>query len=665
MPGIDLGNFAQVFQHLESLEIADGISSGRLFNARFVSGETLSEEVYAFIKIFVPCQSERSFLSLIEVGDLLVTIKNQKRENMHTRTNKTKENKVLSVAVAQKQNSQNSTARDSSVYHAQEKPQDMVDSSPQVRQLRSFQEMANNSQRARQAAQMKELSDTYATRQQNAHIIQLISLDEEWEKNQQDILPATPGTSAADVVAPVADTTAVLGDLAATGVSGPQSLVEANFMQAPGVQVENPASMGIDAAANGQAQYTTNTTNETKIAGPTLAAAGVVLNVAGLGMAGKRLHEARSEHNDLRKNGLTEGPQIHAAHRDVRSAGADVGEKTAGVVGSTATLTSAALLTAANNASHGAGALYHASAGASAAGGLVTAPLSGIQSIRLARKAYLANQRVNRLYAVILTKPPKTLEEIWDNSAQRLSALQEQKEALKELDDQQGLQKNQREIEQTQDELDLAPQFHGSAVQVLHESAAATHQDQPPSLDEIRAYAIKKNERGVLKKVIGSYAALVGAAAGVASTVAAIALAAGAVSGAAVLMATPVGWALAGAAALIGLTLFSINLVRGWKKRFKQQAKFDKQGNYNSFGKRLRKSMRFWKKPPGKRDLYAARLVDLAWDDDATTRYDARQILFALVGEKKHKSSVPDYDKPFSSAERKALVKIVTAKMAS
>lgn len=94
--------------------------------------------------------------------------------------------------------------------------------------------------------------------------------------------------------------------------------------------------------------------------------------------------------------------------------------------------------------------------------------------------------------------------------------------------------------------LDQAKVAAEQKVRDAHDRAKQGAEDP----DDIRAYAMRKNASGLTKKLISTVAGFIGIGGGIAGTIAAFAA-----IGATTVVATPVGWALCGAAALIGLAL--------------------------------------------------------------------------------------------------------------
>jgi hypothetical protein len=148
----------------------------------------------------------------------------------------------------------------------------------------------------------------------------------------------------------------------------------------------------------------------------------------------------------------------------------------------------------------------------------------------------------------------------------------------------------------------------GSGVQA-HSTAKGPN---PPTLLEINAYAFSKNYSGTIKKLLSSVGGLFATAGGAAMLAVSIAALAG---GGALAMATPVGWALAGVAAVIGLGLAGFKAIKWLKKRWAMAAT-DKAGTARTTGARLGTTLAFWK-PAGKsrRELYGKKLLEYALGD--------------------------------------------------
>jgi hypothetical protein len=193
---------------------------------------------------------------------------------------------------------------------------------------------------------------------------------------------------------------------------------------------------------------------------------------------------------------------------------------------------------------------------------------------------------------------------------------------------------------------------------VTEEAAVVTAgKTEQISLRMIQAFAMEKNYQGLIKKAVNTAGSLLATAGGVAGTVAAIAIASGVAAGASLLVATPVGWALAGMAAVIGLGMAGYTAWRFFSKRWDRTAT-DATGNKVGTLERIGKTLAFWKSTgPSKRDIYATRLYDLAKDgSDAKRMEEARATIKALglswVGLN-------------MDGNKAASVKLIAAKMAS
>jgi membrane protein implicated in regulation of membrane protease activity len=173
----------------------------------------------------------------------------------------------------------------------------------------------------------------------------------------------------------------------------------------------------------------------------------------------------------------------------------------------------------------------------------------------------------------------------------------------------------------------------------------------------IQAYALKKNNRGWIKKAVAAAGAALGAAGGAAALTASIAIAAGAAAGASVLMATPIGWALAGAAAAVGIGLATYQAWKFFSKRWKQ-AEFNGHGQKRSTGSRILNTLAFWRKTgPSKREEYAGALYKMAnAGSDTVQRQEARKTLLSLG---------LDFDALGMAADKKNAEKLIAAKLAS
>jgi hypothetical protein len=100
--------------------------------------------------------------------------------------------------------------------------------------------------------------------------------------------------------------------------------------------------------------------------------------------------------------------------------------------------------------------------------------------------------------------------------------------------------------------------------------------------DDIRIYALKKSQAGFTKKIIGVVGGLLGIGGGIAATVASIAAIGATAAVATVTMATPVGWALCGAAAVVALGLGGYAFWK-WASKKYDRARADGQGKGRAF----------------------------------------------------------------------------------
>ena len=441
----------------------------------------------------------------------------------------------------------------------------------------------------------------------------------------------------------------------------------------------------------------TANTAQSNVGGVTTPAIGIVTGGVGLGFSSKRHHDARTALKT--KTAGTVGHK--AASRDVATSGGDVAEKTLGTAsGITSTV-------AGGMAAGGA-------SGASVAGAIaapLTLPLSVLQAVRWGRKAHGARIRCDKLNALIASEDAKidpntrlkALEErVTALDAQKVDYTDAVSEANKDVADlrkslatleklkkptaRQQLQMTQLllQIQKAEDlaqavqedldkttanlntatlERDQVRTAREAMEKAVSEEAAivASGKTEQVSLRMIQAYALKKNQRGLVKKIINTIGSIVGAGAGVAGTVAAIAIAAGATAGAGALMATPVGWALGGAAALIGLGMAGYSAWKFFSKRWKRtESMTDTSGQKLGFGARLGKTLKFWEKTgPSRRELYADKLFDLAKDDAGPNKAKAEEARETI------KALGLDWMATNMASDKDASVKLIAAKMGS
>ena len=424
---------------------------------------------------------------------------------------------------------------------------------------------------------------------------------------------------------------------------------------------------------------------------------GTVTGGIGIAFSSKQHHEARKALSTA-----TPGTVGHkAAKRDYVGSATNVAQSTYGTA-SNITSTVAGSMTAAG------------SSGAQMAGAIaapLTVPLNVLQAVRWGRKAHGARLRCDALKALIASEDakidPKTRLKALDD---KVTALEDQKqeyiearvEAAKEVtalekslkqfqllrrptrtqrmqmaelemrvEAAKELVKNvEKDIDATATDLQAATQERNLVKKAREEMEKAVTEEaaivvsgktEQISLRMIQAYALKKNQRGLVKKIVNTIGSIIGAGAGVAGTVAAIAIAAGATAGASVLMATPVGWALGGAAALIGLGMASYSAWKFFSKRWKRTGSMtDASGQKLGFGARLGKTLAFWQKTgPSRRELYADKLYELAKDDAGPNKAKADEARATIT------SLGLDWVGSNMAADKPNSVKLIALKMGS
>ncbi len=387
---------------------------------------------------------------------------------------------------------------------------------------------------------------------------------------------------------------------------------------------------------------------------------------AGLALGVKAMHSAQHE----KETHPADSAPHREASRELGSARAEVGQNTSGLVGN--------LLNGAGGAMNFAGqapAVYNA---VFSAGGAAALPASLAQTARYTRKAAKAHARAEALRELMSaqsTEPQQALraaEQDVAASQELVNALVELiaakeatyqerveemgrspmdrplgtdidvlKGALVEVHD---LKRRLKAAEAARDEARAANRLRLEAKlameRALTEAAAEVkrHREGAPgevSLLMIQAYAVRKNNRGLIKKVITAAGGALGSAGAVASLVASIAVAAGATAGASALLATPVGWALAAAAAVTGLGLASYKLWKYVAKRWEQTAALGTDGKPTSPTlDRIGNTLAFWRTAgPGKREEYASALYGMAKGDanaDPVRTEEARKTIGAL-----------------------------------
>lgn len=320
-------------------------------------------------------------------------------------------------------------------------------------------------------------------------------------------------------------------------------------------------------------------------------------------------------------------------------------------------------------------------------GAIVAAPVQIAITVRTCVKAHKQNERAKAL-AAIWTDPKLTAEHAknkFDELTQLLDAQRGTCAALREAYQNLIAQpdKTQAGYLARKAELEGACAYHeaqllkletdvATAARVRDEAAKAVDEagkrkekgEETP--DDIRAYALTKNQRGFIKKVVSAIGGLLGIGGGIAGTVAAFAAvgATGVVTLAAA--ATPVGWALCGAGALIGLALGGYALTRWATKRYKHLRKeeFDPatgQTKQMSKGKAFLTAINPFKKVGNnERGHMAERLYLFARGKIGTApdHAHAQETLVAL-GLKPDELNIND------DRQRETVIKLIKEKMAS
>lgn len=416
-------------------------------------------------------------------------------------------------------------------------------------------------------------------------------------------------------------------------------------------------------------------------------AAGVTL-ATGLGA----MRNARRD-----RNAHPQGTAPHReASRELGSARAEVGQSAAGLVGNLLNGTGGAL-----SYTGQATPVYNA---VFSAGGAVGLPATLVQTGRYARKAAKAHARVKALRALMSAEdqqPKKALaaanqevaacrelvyaiDELFESKSETYRA-RVQEMGRSPMDrplgtDLDTLKQSLLEVHELERQLQeanagllaaVAKQKQREDVRVamergLGEAAEEVKQHragapQQISLRMIQAYAVQKNERGRIKKIITATGGALGTAGSVAALVTSIAVAAGTAAGASVLLATPVGWALAAAAAAVGLGLASYKAWKYFAKRWERTAEPDADGKPTRPALvRLGKTLAFWKKAgPSKREEYASALYEMAkdgQDTDPVRTEEARKTITALG---------LDWDGLTMKDEPESAKKLIAAKLAS
>ena len=360
----------------------------------------------------------------------------------------------------------------------------------------------------------------------------------------------------------------------------------------------------------------TDSVGGTNEAGLSSAVIGTPVAIAGVVTSGVGHHRAKQDMKTARTGAGEDSGEFHEARRRRDITGGNIAQNVMKTTSGAADITGGAM----NVAGHAA-----ASVGTAVAA-FITVPLNFFQMIREAVRAEKARKRVaaieNQLQewsaperkVPLAAEQVSAAEEALDSARDLVSAKQRHYDQMKVVVKNQPSQRPQlakalTDLEQAKRWLSDAQAAHAEAVQRHQDALTAKQQMEDavktaatgkPTLHDIAAYAITKNKAGHFKKAMSSVGAALGVAGGVVLGVAAAA-------GGAALMATPFGWGLAAAAALVGVGLASY---KAWKFFSKRWARTDPT---KSKGTRLKETLMFWKGVgKSKRETYADELYDLA-----------------------------------------------------
>lgn len=317
-------------------------------------------------------------------------------------------------------------------------------------------------------------------------------------------------------------------------------------------------------------------------------------------------------------------------------------------------------------------------------GGAIALPVSLLSSIRTGRKTIKQYARFRKLR--------KGVEDPETSASEATKALEKQKEALtaleatydaalEELSDARrelSLAKRSRgdinaalavvsdrdqvvtalqdRIQQARAEITQTEQLKADAERNLaeYQQRASTGTESPA---DIRAYATAKNNAGWKKKLVGTVAGFIGVGGGLAATLAAFA-AAGLAAGVVVAAATPVGWALCGAAAVAGLAMAGYAFWKWASKRYQRLVEGGAEKGFKTFLKSINPFAKDI--PPSRRQKMAVRLYELANgsapDGTPADQTEARNVI---------KDLGLDWNGLKMSAHREESIKLIHAKMAS
>lgn len=404
--------------------------------------------------------------------------------------------------------------------------------------------------------------------------------------------------------------------------------------------------------------YSTTDSYNVGVAGPLGTAAAAGAGLVGNVQAGRAAREGR-------RNAPEGSGEQHGHTRDLRAAQGDGAQNSAALVGGVLNAAGGAM----NLAGH-APPIYNA---VLSGGGAVALPGAALQTGRYTRKALKARERVRKLEDLMRAQdqlPKVALQAAKDEVAAReelVTALDgEWREAKAEYEDRvadQGRPEAERTYPDTTIELlgTLRLRFEGlrtdlQEAMAAHEAAKAQAEqrkqaqeaitkaltefgqmvsghdggtpDERVTLQQIQLYAVKKNKRGVNKKMVAALSGALGVSATVASLISAIAIAAGATAGAAILVTTPVGWGLAAAAATVALGLAGY---KAWETIARRWEQSGAAAPDDSTMQHVAKTLAFWRKTgPSQREMYASELFEYANGPDETQAEIAHNTLKSL-----------------------------------
>lgn len=449
-----------------------------------------------------------------------------------------------------------------------------------------------------------------------------------------------------------------------------------------GGQGGNWAQMG---GLAGNQYLSGNTNTSTAQAGEGFGVIGMGTGAFSVYSASKQVHQARKGLAEEQEAGRGSEATARAAKRDLKSGSANVGQGVLNTGSQALGFTSALSQHVANSTGATTG-----FAGANnllgGIGGAIALPVTLASSIRMGRKTLKQYARFRKLRKNVedpetsadeakkaLAKQKEALDALEQTlaeanlelfkSRQKLAAARSAaKKNLVELTDkvavrQAAVDQLEAKIRDAKTEIQSTEQAKITTEAALLEyQQRAAKGEQSPA--DIRAYAMHKNSAGWKKKLVSTVAGFIGVGGGMAATLAAFA-GAGLAAGVSMAAATPVGWALCGAAAVAGLALAGYAF---WKWASKRYDRLVNEGGAERGFKTFLKSINPFAKgiPDSQRQKMAVRLYELAGGSapDATPQDVLEaQKLIADLGLDWNSLKMKDH--------RDASLKLIHAKMAS